>query len=480
MIEKNSIFFHRWSVVGGISTDLKSELVGVCSRWLGSGKRGIGKVASIDWTIGKFLNIVLLVLVLVLVVYGVSTQSLIPLKDNIESKFNEVWIMFDWKDDVAFRECYSESVVNLGGGKEFLKAIGMEGEDVVLNVCRNRMCNVSGEGLGDYRTIEGSFEKFDGENWKEYDSVFVGNMDSAKFNWELYDAGVDILDKPEIKRLYDEGFTKQFILYGDGSGVNEEVYAIWQNGEWRVREGDPKSASDGWFKSGNEFMRDGWMVQKWKRKTMIGLFEVGEIKTYTTKDDDEAINVFANIVWKSKDIDDDVYWRETIPTISNVEYLSGFDHGEIVMPVAGSGWSFEADDNLDIKRLKDLFVGKKKIYLEDVAVSVEDIAEKIDDEIITIDEKEFIVKVEEGEIFPIVSFSFENEKFGLRHSAYAKVNSNLLEGIKLRYFPVSLVRWDGSGWKEIGNEEHYRLYEDDFKDVKRATLISSFLREKCK
>lgn len=440
----------------------------------------IGKRAGVDWTVGKLLNIILLVLVLVLVIYGISTQSLNPLIENVGGKFNEVLILFNLKDDIYSKDCYSESVVNIGGGKDFLEQVGMS-SDVVLNVCKNRMCNISEGGKEIYRVKDGEFEKLENGEWAKYDSVFVGELSSIKFNWEMYNAGVDILS--EAKDLYDDGFTKRFVLYGDGGGWSKEVYAVWQNGIWTIKVGDPKPISDGWFKDGKEFMEKGWMVQKWKRRKTTGiLFDVEYIKTYITKDDGEAINIFTEIAWRSADDDDKVYWKETIPTKPDEEYFSSSNHGELIRQVAGSGWSFKADDELDIKRLNSLFKDKKEKYLGEVDISVDDLSERIKEKKVTIGKKEFTISVEEDEIFPIVVFTStsDNEKFGLRHSAYAKINSNLLDGVKLRYFPVVLVKQVGGVWKEIGSEEYYRLPKENFDEVKKATLISEFLKSKCK
>jgi hypothetical protein len=38
---------------------------------------------AVDWTVGKLLSYVLLIIVLVLVIYGFSTGGFIPLKDKL-------------------------------------------------------------------------------------------------------------------------------------------------------------------------------------------------------------------------------------------------------------------------------------------------------------------------------------------------------------------------------------------------------------
>ncbi|MFH1522026.1 MAG: hypothetical protein ABIF18_03635 [archaeon] len=438
----------------------------------------LGKRASVDWTVGKLLNIILALVVLALVVYGISTQSLNPLIENIGGKFDEVLILFNLKDDIYSKDCYSENVANLGGGSDFLKAIGMS-NDVILNVCKNRMCNISEGGKETYRVKDGEFENLENGEWGKYNSVFVGSIASAESDWAMYNAGVGVLDNLEIKKLYDSGFTKRFVLYGNGEGWSKEVYAVWQNSIWTIKVGDELSKERKWFKDGKEFMDEKWTVQKWSSELAVGS-KWENFKTYVTKDDGEAINIFTEIAWRSVDDDDKVYWKETIPTKPDGEYLSSSDHGELIRQVAGSGLSFKADDELDVARLKSLFEGKKEKYLEEVEVSVGNLSDAIKVNEIEIGEKEFAISVEDDDNFPIVVFTSGNEIFGLRHSAYAKINSNLLAGVKLKYFPVVLVEKVGLEWREIGNEEYYRLPKDNFEEVKKATLISEFLKSKCK
>ena len=417
------------------------------------------KRAGIDLTVGKILNIALLSVVLVLVSYGVSQGGLIPLKDKIESKIDSVAIMIGWGDDISSGECYSEKVANFGGGKGFLEELRIGDRDAVLNVCAGRICNISGGGLDSYRVSEGSFEKFEDGEWGVYDSVFVGPAGSIKFNWELYNAGVGILDNIEIKKLYDEGFTQRFVLYGDGAGLNEEIYAVWQNGYWRVVEG-----------------RD------WENKFFLGRF-YGEMTIhYNGTDDDLAIDSFVKVVRGG--YDDKVFWKETIPIVSDREYISGVSHGESIETLVGDlgfwGSSDELDDDDEVAKLKLEFAKKKRGYLNDAVVSVDELGEIITAKEVIINGEAFSIEIEKDGNFPIVVFSSSNEKFGLRYGARAKINSNLIEGVKLRYFPVSLVEWDVQEWKEIGNEEYYRLPENYFEEVRRATLISQFLKEKCR
>lgn len=421
------------------------------------------KKASTDWTTGKLLSIVLLTLFLVIVSYEIAQGGLIPLKDNIENKFDEVLILFNLKDDVAFGKCYEEKIASFEDGKKFLKAIGLDGKNVILNICKDGTCYIGTDGLDSYRTNKGIFEKFDSEEWDEYNNVFVGDLDFVKFNWELYNAGVGVLNN--VKDIYDKGFTQQFVLYGDGAGINREVYAVWQNGYWRVTEREQIPDGGEWVKDGNDWVLNNYMGKMGSTTTRVKTL-------YSGTNDDEAIDTFTNVAWKAWDIDDNVYWNELE---FNEIYDSDSARGELIRQVAGSGWSFKADDDLDIKKLKNLFTERKKKYLKDVALFEYDI-KKIEK---VVSGSKFTLEENKNQ-FPIITFSSNGKIFGLKHSVYVKMNSNFLKGIKLRYFPVSLVEWDDFEWREIGNEEYYKLPKEYFEEVRKATLISQFLKSKCK
>mgnify|MGYP000389147640 CR=1 FL=1 len=90
------------------------------------------KRGAVNWTIGKLINIVLLTVVMALVIFGLTTGGLNPLIDNVKGKFDEVLIMFNIKDDVSFQACFSEKVVNLGGGEAFLNKIELEDENIEM------------------------------------------------------------------------------------------------------------------------------------------------------------------------------------------------------------------------------------------------------------------------------------------------------------------------------------------------------------
>jgi len=280
-----------------------------------SGKRG-----AVEWTIGKLLNIVLLVLVLVLVIYGVSTGGLVPLFEKVGGKFDEVLIMLNIKDDVVFDECYSEEVLNLGGGEVFLESVGLKGKDVVLNVCRNRVCNFS-KGLDEYRNNKGSFEKLEGGEWKGY-SVFEGGLGDVRSNWELYSKGVGLLDtvRPFPEFLVGFKSSGKFVLYGKKVGLlGGDIVATWQDNRWEIVKG--------------------WKGVEGKRysDTVRGIdFDEFGREVISSEDDDEALEIFYSHVTSGRN--DDVYWKV-------LEYGEVYDEtkdkGEFIGTFGGASWSGE-------------------------------------------------------------------------------------------------------------------------------------------
>jgi hypothetical protein len=198
----------------------------VCSRFE---RRG-----SMDWTVGKLIGIIILVVVMVLVIYGLTTNGFNPLINVLREKQSEVLIMMGLNEDIYYEDCYSSKVVDLGGGREFLVKMGFTEQDIILNVCRNRMCNFS-DGLKDYRSVNGEMQVFLGSDWVVQSAVFEGNLGFVKTTWELYNGLVDLLEKKSMRDFYNSGMTGKFVLFGDGAGLGDSSsFATWQNGKWMV------------------------------------------------------------------------------------------------------------------------------------------------------------------------------------------------------------------------------------------------------
>ena len=161
------------------------------------GIRTVDKRGAVNWTVGKLINIILVVIVLVLVVYGVTTGGLNPLIEKVEMKFDEVLIMFNLEGGSSSSlsgDCYDNKVADLERGDEFLEKTGLSGESVLLGICDDGSCEMSWKDGPSYRVKDGEFEVLAGEDWVVFNLDLVGDSDEAKFYWELYNGAADILD----------------------------------------------------------------------------------------------------------------------------------------------------------------------------------------------------------------------------------------------------------------------------------------------
>lgn len=407
----------------------------------------MSKRGSKELTVGKMINAILFFVILALVLYGISINGFNPLIDRFNSEFDKVLILLHLKNDISFENCYSEKIANLAGGEEFSKRLGLSGSDISLNICRNKACNFSG-GLENYRYVDGGFEIFDG-SWTKHGLFSRDSLKSVKLEHEIYTEGVSLLKNVGAKSFYDKGFTRRFVLYGDGSGlIDSPSEAIWFNGIWNV--------------------------------TIDGNINI-VIEDDTR--DNEAISIFVTGVDDS--YDDKVFFREENVFRPDESRVESPYFGESIDNLVGSaGDSGEIDSEEDIKNLKIEFAKIKDKFRNEVAASEEDVNDLISslsDKKILIDDKVFNVKVENiDEKYPLVVFDSGNEKYGLEFYANAKTHSSLFgSDIKLNYFPVSLVKWDGARWNSAGEEEYYRLSDSYFAEIYKMSLVGDFLEKSC-
>jgi hypothetical protein len=148
----------------------------------------MGNRGAIDWTVGKLLSMILLVTVLVLVAYGISTKGLNPLIDRVGVMMDGILILLNIRDNGAGdEECYSPDVASLSEGEGFLNNLGVApGDSVVkIDICKNNICTLNiGNDIGIYRLNNGVFEKKVGEDWREFkDERFIQKLVHGGFNY---------------------------------------------------------------------------------------------------------------------------------------------------------------------------------------------------------------------------------------------------------------------------------------------------------
>ena len=414
----------------------------------------IYKVASLP--VSKLVKIVLLIVVLVLVLYGVAYGGLNPLTKQLGEKMDNVLVMLHLKDN--FQDCYSENVRNLGDGDSFLNEVGAGKKGAIFSVCRDAMCNISVDGVGDYKKADGKFYKYIGGKWLDGSIIVIpSNLKDIKFYYDLYNVGAKMIDKSPVRKIYDNGFTKQFILYGEGNKigpfvVDKPTWAIWQNGVWKV------SVDGGKF--------------------------------YTFTDDDKAIKKF--IAGVDDRLSDVIYLKEVLVKPGENSPLSLNEHGKRILltRLVNIGWN---NNNLDSANLEKIFFTEKKKLIAAAIPSKDDInkIKKVADGKVVIDGRSFVVAVESGKEFPIITFTSGNDKYGLKHVGqlsdlsyyYGYFPDGKIGRAKLKNYPISIVKWENGKWIDNNIEIFsglYRLPDSDFRDAYDSTLIKKFLDNRCR
>ena len=445
---------------------------------------------AIDWTVGKLLSLILLVIVLVLVVYGVSTKGLNPLIDRTGDMMDNVLILFNIREEVS-DECYSPNVASLSDGPEFLSNLGIESgsEEIKIDICKNNICTlVLGGEIGIYRLNNGVFEKkgdgsvsisryaseetrarlIEEASWNSYEAFLSGNLDVAKFRWELYNGALDSAGEGFLDGTYGKMFTKQFVLIGVdwGGHGNIDFEATWNYGKWRVNRGE-------------EILYEG-------------------------QDSEKALDNFLSGVtddaWTSL-ADHDVYYKTEIAKDPDKYYLRSIeeDLGKSIGELIGSKW-YDLEDKIsesEKPKFKEKVLEEIEKILSDSKASQEIIDELKDGlpESITVDEKVFVFDVVESERLPVITLTSGDERYALEYNPTGKIESDLryylrdphdinieyyFRTVALRKTPMILVKWRDSSWRDADETKNYKLPKKYFDEAYESTLINNFIRSRCK
>ena len=145
-----------------------------------------GKIGTSGWTMGKFLSVILLVVVLILVIFGLTTNSFGPLKDRLVGMSDSVLLLFGFGDSGGSGgECFISKGVEI--------APDIKGE---FRAC-DGYCQIGldrsvyrGKGSFKYRGL-GDFTYYDKPNWPP---VFLKSV--------YLSDGVDWESAPKLKLLY--------------------------------------------------------------------------------------------------------------------------------------------------------------------------------------------------------------------------------------------------------------------------------------
>ncbi len=159
---------------------------------------------AVDWTVGKLLSYVLLIIVLVLVIYGFSTGGFIPLKDKIMGQIDEALILLHFKDDPGKVECVLRKV-NIEG-------IGEGAVNLCKSYCEFSIIDEGADykGFPKYKLGEGKFTAYLKEGGEYSGNVGITNVELAEKAREAYPGLIDVIKQLDF--LPDESEEKEINL----------------------------------------------------------------------------------------------------------------------------------------------------------------------------------------------------------------------------------------------------------------------------
>lgn len=438
------------------------------------------KRGAIEWTIGKLMSIVLLLILLGLVFYGALYGGLNPLVkrmgDTIEQTGALFYRFFGGSDeDVEFNECYVTDVLSLSNGKEFLRDYGIEESkwgEVKISICQNNVCKLEGGGITPYGVMRDQLYDLEKNEIANFPSL-GSDLDEQNFDNLLYLELYNLLENINARDYYDSRYTKQFILYGKAVGYgDEDVYAIWQNGIWSVRKG----SEEVYFEKINSQVID---------NSVLDYFYLQVDETF----------------------DDEVYYKETAGAILPGEvYLDSTQfNGEPIGRLWGEDFdNLQLDSIEELNKLKESFRRIKERLLAESIPSPEEnaqLADKINGKTLFVNEELFELAVLDEGIDSTLEFSGSNYLvFSIKSSSreyfvlfdsknkvfannVALVNQDLenpLGTARLVSFPIILLKKQGQDFVEVGYEGSYKLPREIFERAYYGTIAYNFLRSKCR
>src|SRR3990167_9460649 len=397
------------------------------------------KRGAIEWTIGKLMTIVLLLIVLVLIIYGVSSGGLSPLIKRLGVMYDDVLILLNIKSLGLSGECYNENVIDLSGGKEFLDEMGISGEDrnkVEINVCENGVCNITGPGLYDFKIEEGEFLRIiEGKQGFVELRIQEDKIEESKFHNEIFlELNKILVEDSFTKEFYSNRNTDKFIMFADSNGVLDTNYktAVWQNGIWEINNGE-------------------------------------EIKTF--EDDAEAIDYFSEVVQEG--FDDNVKFKELDKDeVENFESFDNFEGESIIKLTGPSGAIGKIDTKFEVENIKRRFSSIKNNLNEKSKATSSDVSllkQKVSGKKFSIGSLDYELSVEETENIPILTISSDKDVYGFRFDPNIPTQRDafsipgegetkeVVQKAGLVGQPLELIRKEGGKWEEVGNPIDYKL-----------------------
>ena len=397
----------------------------------------LSKIGATQWTIGKLMTVVLLVIVLALVAYGVSTKGLNPLIERAGGMFDSVQILFGFGDDSGVEsDCasYFEDLEGVGKGE--------------VTLCQGS-CNIKfeeGLSFGNEFNLTGEdlFVKEDSQWRRIFD--FIDNLPLA-----IKERGVNKILMKDYESYI--GLSKDNLFMGSGvvsiyilikGDLGGRRYFKWEEGSW--------------FEERDNIWEEG----NWKNDFEFLNEIYSEANDFFFNPDDE---VFYRVGDSGARMIDS-YFVESKEHVYSEDIGAGEDSYELLNIFEGD--SGQIDSSNDFQIFQEWFSSEKKKIKENQKVLNEEM--KVVEELLSSDslgdfEGEpyylFLVGNSDGE--GVFYLKTSSDKYGLK-------------GESLRLF-----KGDEEGeWKS--SESSPRLFEitdEDFEEKIKIHKIRKFLELRC-
>jgi len=459
--------------------------------------------------IWKLIFIILLVIVMAIIVYGLTTGGLNPLLESVKGRLDNTLISL--KGGIHFFSpeptCEARFVKDLiGDDSTFFQDIGLsskEASEATFKVCEG-YCEIDLSEKEKYK-LSGYLYKCSkddcGNDWQKESGYLVGsNVGKAKEYQKIYSAFYEALgeDREIVKRYYDNLYTKRFVLYGDGDGGNDAIWAIWEDNHWSVF----------WVDDSVEFvgMNNKYAESKGYPR-LIGQFSTAGGRH---EENTEALNLFYSVVYSSNVFsggsyiigdDDEVYYDVMLPLHSDdVSDEGEFERNRIDGIVGGNS---ELDKPSELTTLISYVRKNQTDFYEDVYNFATSnyvlLGSVVDGKTFLVNGRDYTMEVgygldKEGKLIKgpveVASDSYMQDYFPeiylseggivryiLSFDATARAFYGYLNDYQLNH--LSLKLRDADVPSDIVPEMDYKLNDGDFATALRLSEIKNFLEDIC-
>lgn len=222
------------------------------------------KKATVEWTFGKLLSIILAIILLALIIYGFRSGGINPLVDWISAKMDGVRAMLPfWEKEGNATEdnCYTVPLLESSSGRKLIERLGHVGIDAskaTFDVCTAGVCVLNNSKYWEgKKTLENGIWTFDNgrlmggrgdgnvPSSQYLEGVIVGDrsLSEARLMWNVFNETVNFLDSVNVRDFLEaHTIPYTFMLRGVG-GSDELSTATWRDGNWIIKGKEPFETS---------------------------------------------------------------------------------------------------------------------------------------------------------------------------------------------------------------------------------------------